>query len=255
MVAIQGTPLGTLKGLVLYEHTLAIDHPVYNCVSLPIHCGNCTAMVFNLASPTLNAVVEPLGLRMAANEVGRGGVHTHNSSLHPRLFFFIATHSRLMGIASRANRRKTIIDFGAGDGNFLFVAASQSCQRRTILGIELDEERVEQLDQRLGLLIKSGLPVNCPEYVQEDFTSNEREDVNLEPYDHAIANGEIICWFNNAKDVMTREKTYSIDSRDACHALARDLHWYRWTAAFEEIYHGMKRASSSLCCETMSRGT
>lgn len=177
-------------------------------------------MAFNLESPTLNEFVEALGLRMAANEVGRRGVHTHNGSLHPRLFFFIATHPRLMDIASRANRRKTIIDLGAGEGNFLFVAASQSSQRRTILGIELVEERVELLDQRLGLLIESGIPVNLPEYVQGDFTSSGREDVNLEPYDHAITNGEIICWFNNAKEVMTRDESVQ-------HGLERRLSYCR----------------------------
>lgn len=111
-----------------------------------------------------------------------------------------------MNITSRTNRTKTIIDLGAGDGNFLFVAASQSSQRRTILGIEVDEERVVRLNERVGLMIEHGLPVNYPEPIYGDFTKTASDDPNLEPYDQAIANGEVIYWFNNAKEVMTRDQ-------------------------------------------------
>ena len=75
-----------------------------------------------------------------------------------------------------------------------------------IRDIEVDEERVMRLNERVGLMIEHGLPVNYPEPIYGDFTKTASDDPNLEPYDQAIANGEVIFWFNNAKEVMTRDQ-------------------------------------------------
>ena len=163
-------------------------------------------MSFSFDSHTLRLVIGHLQLGMADNVVNRNGVHTHNGSLHARLLFFIATHPELMDITSRQNRTKTIIDLGAGQGNFMFVAASQSSQRRSILGPELDGDRVALLQERVGVLVSNGLPVNIPEPLHGDFASPRGSNEDLAPYDRALSNDIIIAWFNNAKEVMTRGK-------------------------------------------------
>ena len=163
-------------------------------------------MCFSFDNHSLRRVVNVLHLGMADNVVGRHGIHTHNGSLHARLFYFIAVHPDLMDITSRQNRTKTIIDLGAGEGNFMFVASSQSSQRRSILGPEINGDRVALLQQRVALLVANRLPVNLPEPMQGDFSSRPGSNERLAPYDRALANDVVIAWFNNAKEVMTREK-------------------------------------------------
>ena len=163
-------------------------------------------MLFSFQNVMLRNVIDLLELRRSSNEVGTGGVHTHNGSLEPRLFYFIMTHPNLMDINSRANRTKTIIDLGAGDGNFLFVSCSQSSHRRNVIGVELDANRVKLLTERVQLLVNSGLSLDIPSVVEGDFSSLPNSDQRLVEYERAIADGEFIAWFNNAREVMTRDQ-------------------------------------------------
>ena len=163
-------------------------------------------MSFSFKNFILRKVIELLELGRSSNKVGTGGVHTHNGSLEPRLFYFIATHPNLIDIKSRRNRMKPIIDLGAGDGNFLFVSSSQSSYRRNVIGVEVDANRVQLLNERVQLLVESGLPVNIPLVVEGDFSRKPNSDGRLVYYNRALADDEVIAWFNNAREVMTREK-------------------------------------------------
>ena len=155
-------------------------------------------MSFSFKNLMLHNVIDLLELGRSSNEVGTGGVHTHNGSLEPRLFYFIITHPDLMDINSRANQTKTIIDLGAGDGNFLFVSSSQSSHQWNVFGVELDANRVQLLNDRVQLLVESGSSFNIPSVVEGDFSSQPNSDRRLVDCDRALADDEFIAWFNNA---------------------------------------------------------
>ena len=48
--------------------------------------------------------------------------------------------------------------------------------------------------------------MNIPLVVEGDFSRKPNSDRRLVDYDRALADDEVIAWFNNAREVMTRER-------------------------------------------------
>ena len=86
----------------------------------------------------------------------------------------------------------------------------------------MDANRVHLLTERVQLPVNSGLSLNIPSVVEGDFSSLPNSDQRLVEYDRAFADDEFIAWFNNAREVMTREQNVQHGLERHCPPVERD---------------------------------
>lgn len=135
---------------------------------------------------------------MESKIVGKD-VHTNGGSLSSRLNFFIVNSRDLMDANSELNSRKPIIDVGAGYGDFSFEAGVQNEGGRLVFSPEIVPARCAFMRTVVSDVRRDMPSVSVPTVVEGDFCKEVDETL-----ERALANEQVIIWFNNAEGCMSR---------------------------------------------------
>ena len=150
-----------------------------------------------------------LHLLYSNNTTVGNNVATHDGMLSARLFYWILNSPDLLDVNSPTNRGLTIVELGAGRGLCSFLAGSISIVRRRILAVELIEARCDEMNVVRAIMQigtdNGGLgnpTASIPEVIRGSFTDREEPVLGNE-----IANGRLLMLYNNAGEIMCRDKT------------------------------------------------
>ena len=143
----------------------------------------------------------------------RSGRSTHGGGLSESLFYFILTNKAFFDLHSNDNRHHAVLELGSGRGLFSVMASAISPKARTVIAVEVDQERVGRMEQWIRAIRSNDsvdvesryrLPVLC----HGDFCGS-----TIRPLDRAIRGRRVMIYCNNAGQVWSGDIQTNLEKK------------------------------------------